>query len=426
MNITKLTKLCLLAGAIPACGLAFAPTNFYPPYDPAILFPEMHKKDPLRIGFNTEYGATKTGRNWDGKKRNVLQLHDDTQSALAMLRDPATPAMQTAVTQWELANFGRRIDEAGTRGRLSFTGKFEQWDISPLMRYQFPVDLPGKLAINASLPVRYARLYNTNLTDLTPSRDADDITVQTYLSNPTALKAVAQQLGGFTIGNWSKTGLGDLAVWLDWNKDFPQEKEALESVTLSALLGVTCPTGEKRDVNQAFSVPFGEDGAWGMPVSIGLDLDFKYHIRLGLEAEFYVVFDNTSTRRMMTFDDQTEFLLLEKGRASCDHGLEWKFFLYLQGYRFWKGLSLRFAYEYIKHDNDTLTPKSEYFSTTIVNTANELREWNEHQLIFSLNYDFVDSTWGIKPQFSVFYKLPVYGKNILNPETVGGQFALNF
>jgi len=426
MNIKKLVTSCLLAGVIPASGLAFAPTNFFPPYDPAVRFPEMHDRDPLRFGFNVEYGDTKTGRNWNSDKRNVLQLHDDTQSALAMLRQPATPAMQTAVDNWVRDHFGRRIDEAGDRGRLSFTGKFKQWDITPLMRYQFPVDLPGKLGINAALPVRYAKVYNTNMVDLTPSRDADDRDVKTYLSDPTLLKATVKQLGGLNVADWDKTGVGDLAIWFDWFKVFPQEKEALKSVTLSAKLGVSCPTGEERDEDQAFSVALGNDGAWGMPVGIGLDLDFKYCIRLGLEADFLVLFDNTKTRRMMTFDEQTEFLLLEKGRASCDHGLEWKFFLFLQGYRFWKGLSLRFAYEYIKHDNDTLTPKSEDFSTTIINTANELREWNEHQLIFSLNYDFVDSTWGIKPQFSVFYKLPVYGKNILNPETVGGQFALNF
>jgi hypothetical protein len=100
----------------------------------------------------------------------------------------------------------------------------------------------------------------------------------------------------------------------------------------------------------------------------------------------------------------------------------------MQGYHFWRGLSLKGAYEYVKHDSDHLSPKHNDFNSTYVNTAHSLNEWFSHSLIFSLNYDFFKECKHVfvKPQMSFFVKVPVGGKKIIDPLTVGGQRGFSF
>jgi hypothetical protein len=420
---------------------AFAPTNFFPPYDPALKLPPVGVKTPFRLGFNVEYGDTHNARDWNGDKHNVLQIYNKTESTIAMLEQPTTavntPDFQKFVKLIRTLGgasrpagiSGRGAWDDGERGHLELTGKFEQWDITPHGRYLFDIGSAGELGINLALPIRYAQLHNVNIQDLTGSSIVGtlptvDTEVKEYLTTP--IKHLAEEFGDLDLNNWDKTDFGDLALWLDWNKDFAQDKGALKNVAINAKLGLTFPTGLEKDENKAFSFAFGHDGAWAMPFGIGLDLDFKHHIALGAEAEFEVTFDHSKTRRMMTHPFQTEFLLLNKGDASKDHGLMWKFYLYLQGYRFWKGLSLKAAYEYVKHDSDSLSPKSNEFNSSYVNMAHSLNEWYMHHFIFSLNYDCLTTWKKVKPQFSLFYKLPVTGKGIVNPHTFGGQFALSF
>jgi hypothetical protein len=242
------------------------------------------------------------------------------------------------------------------------------------------------------------------------------------------IKQTAKTLGNLDLGEWSDTGLGDLVVTLDWSNDYPQEKQSLRNVELHAFLGLSTPTGRERDEDRAFSIALGNDGAWSLPFGLGIDLDFKYRIALGAEAQFEVIFDDTKVRRIKTEEHQTEFLLFNKERVTKDHGLSWRFYLYLQGFRFWRGFSLKGAYEYAKHDSDRLTPKSDRVSATVANGSRTLNEWNMHHFVFQLNYDFFKETgnFAITPQLSFFYKLPITGQRVINPHTIGGQLVVNF
>ncbi|MFH0898094.1 MAG: hypothetical protein V1855_00785, partial [bacterium] len=187
-------------------------------------------------------------------------------------------------------------------------------------------------------------------------------------------------------------------------------------------------TGEEKDEDRAFSMPLGNDGAWAIPFGIGLELDFIYHIRLGLDADFVAILDKDRSRRMKTSRDQTEFLLLNKGEATKEYGLLWQFHVFAQIVDILKGLSVKVGYQFVKHDEDRLVPKNNDFDYTVVNSAHSLEEWNVHNIVFSLNYDAFKSSprWKIAPQFSVFYKLPVAGKNVIDAQTFGGQLALRF
>lgn len=431
LGIKQSTLLALLYCATTSVS-AFAPTNFFVPYDVNLQFPYPPRdtKAPLRIGANIEWGDTENGYDWNAHKKSILQLHDDTQSTIAMLLVPTKDVDAKIGTLLEdLTNAlpGQPLDD-GVRGHIRLAGDFQQIDLTPHVHYSLPLDMfKGKIGVGLYLPVRYTEVYDITKSDITEETYAVDYEVKKQLT--TVIDSKIKALGGPDLGSWSRTGLGDLVLMFDWYNCYTQtERDSLKDVYLHAKVGLTFPTGEEKDEDKAFSVALGNDGAWGIPFGIGLDLYFKQKIAFGIDAEFLVLFDQSKTRRLKTEQHQTEFFLLNKGNATKDYGLTWKFNAYLQAFRFLDGLSLKFDYEYFKHDDDKLTPKSDDFSASIVNSATSLKEYNSHNLIFQLNYDFFQAclTRSYKPQLSLFYKLPVGGKNVINAQTVGGQLAISF
>jgi hypothetical protein len=150
--------------------------------------------------------------------------------------------------------------------------------------------------------------------------------------------------------------------------------------------------------------------------------------RCGGEFEMLAFFDQKRERRLKTDENQTDFLLLHKGIATKSFGFSYKFNLFVQAQRFLGGLSAMVAYQFFRHDDDKLTAESNDFSYHIINSAHSLHEWGMQNFVFQLNYDFFKeckNSW-FKPQISLFYKLPITGKRVINPETFGGQIAVNF
>jgi hypothetical protein len=430
MNITKKIVLSC-AGVLLAAGNAgaFAPTNFFEPYDPNLRLPIC--KSSFRLGVNAEYGDTSTARDWDGKKRNVLRIHDQAENVVAMLLGNQGVSM-TGVDDFINANIDPMhipavtTNPASSDSAIAFDGDFRQFDATVYAEYKFPQHfLDGHFRFGAYLPIRDAAIRNVKFSEVTAniagvheSLTKDITTFQNVINNWTPLD----------FGSWSKTGVGDLAMLLEWYRWFRQDRSGIKAVDLHFRVGMSAPTAEQRDINKAFSIPLGNDGAWGIPFGIGLGLSTKYKLKLGADATFLVLFDRTGMYRLKTDINQTEHVLLQTGRATKDHGLTWKFNLYAKGVNLVKGISLKAAYEYTKHDSDSLTSKTSKFNTSIINSANSLKEWNLHSLIFQVNWDSfrVKRDIPAKPQLSLFYKLPLGGKNIINPHTFGGQLAVNF
>jgi hypothetical protein len=408
---------------------AFAPNNFFDPYDPNLRL-QAAPDTCLRIGANIEHGHTCDGRNIDSDKTNILQIYNETQSTIAMVMKPQKdvqdklPFYLPNLTSWA----GAPTDD-GYRGRLKFTGEFEQLDITAHLNYLLPTDiLSGDLSIGAYIPMRKADVKHVDFQNLTKAITEADLDLNKILNDKVGFKKLLRDASGLDIDSTSISGLGDVVLMLDWQNDYKQDKENLKNVTIFAKLGLSLPTGERRNEDKAFSVALGNDGAIGIPIGVGLGLDFVRSVRAGVDVDFLILLDESRTRRLKTEEHQTEFLLLSKGKATKDHGLTWKFNLYLQGYHFFRGLSAKVAYEYIKHDDDRLIAKSDDFNYTVINSAHNLQEWNTHNFIFQLSYDCFKEfkNVGIVPQFSFFYKLPVNGKGVINASTLGGQVGFNF
>jgi len=404
---------------------SFASTNFYRPYDINFKTADVRGKD-WKVGVNFEHGSTSNGRDLSENKANILRLANSTESSIAMLTNFPKDS-----DPWKILNdlpfkFSATTDD-GVRGHFKFSGDFEETDFTIWGRYRLPLpSLPGKFDFYAYVPFKDIKISNVKKEDQTVSVVTADFYVQDNITKK--LDELVKTYGNLDLGNWSCLGISDLAFILNWFDDFKQDKEYLKNVRLHAHVGLTIPTGKEKDEDKAFSMPLGNDGAWGIPIGLGIDLGFINTLKSGLELEILTLLDETRTRRLKTHEKQTDFLFLQKGRATKSFGLMWKFNLYLQSFHFYRGLSAKAAYQFIKHDDDRVTAKSDDFIYSIINSAQSLKEWTSHNLILQLNYDFFKEAknFAVKPQLCLFYKIPLTGRQVINPYTFGAQISCIF
>lgn len=421
--------------SLPVLLSAFAPTNSFRPYDAALRLAAARGDDPRHLGIQFEYGQTSDGRNWESKRSNVLQVHNASESMLSMLKDAATakltPAVANELAQMRRNGFvlggGAAVDD-GVRGHLEMTGEYTGWDVNFHAGYDLPFKgLPGEFSLYVYVPVVHRGIDDIKIKDLTKELASPQNNNTRRFLTDKATENI-KRLAGIDLGNWERTGLGDVTVMLNWADSYRQEKEYLKRVHLHGKIGLSLPTSEEKDEDKAFSMPLGHDGAWGLPVGMGMQLDFIHNIRAGIDVDFLVLFDKSRVRRLKTNKNQTEHLLLNKGRATKEYGLTWQFHLYAEWARIFKGFSLGAAYQFVKHDDDRLNPRHNDFDYSMINSLHSLQEWNTHNILFKARYDFVDakSSAFFAPQVSLFYKLPVAGKNVIDHHAVGGQVQLHF
>jgi hypothetical protein len=408
---------------------AFAPHNFFKPYNYNLRYQDgMKKENPLSFGLNFEVGSSRTGKNADSATRNILALHEDTQSFIPALINAQSPAVTTFAAVLYAA--GRGLDDDGTRGHVALNGHFEMIDATLRGRYVLPLSMiNGKLAISAAMPIRSVKVSGVTAQDKTANIFPADTAIRPFTQSFASIAAKLKDLGNVDWSDFSSRGVGDLVIMLDWMNNYQQQKDGLENVQLIAKIGVSLPTAPERDEDKVFSISRGNDGAWSVPFGLGLNLDFQYNIRLGLEAEFEIMFDHSREFRMKTAPGQTQFMLLNKGRATIDHGFNWHFNLMAQAYRFWRGCSLGVTYEYAKHDDDRLTPHDNSFDVTMANSASWLREYNMHHFIFKASWDGSCYTCPLRrftPHASIFYKMPIDGRNVILTHSFGGQLGVSF
>lgn len=402
---------------------SYAPTNFTRPYEVDFKLHEWNK-DNFRIGAFGEYGTTKKCRDWDENKKNVLQIYNPQQSSVAMLLGAPAGSVIEKMAK-DLGASANTVTANGCRGQFTLTGEYEEADATIFAKYKLPINLDGVFELACFVPFKHFKFKNVTWTDHTKDILSADKKFKSTISSQ--LAAQAKALGNLDINEngFDASGLGDIVVMLGWYKDFKQNRAYLKNVRVNAKVGLSIPTGEKKDEDQALSLPLGNDGAWGIPASLGLDLDFIKHFRAGLELSFLGLFDCTRTHRMKTSTYQTDFLLLHKGVATKSQGASWQFNLFAQNTRIWKHFSGMIGYQFLKHDENRLSPKSYDFSYPIVNSAESLKEWHTHSLLFQVGYEPY-KTARFKPHVSLFYKMPITGKRAILAHTIGARIAVAF
>ena len=155
---------------------------------------------------------------------------------------------------------------------------------------------------------------------------------------------------------------------------------------------------------------------------------FKKWYSTGFDVHILPLLDKAKIRRLKTDVFQSDLLLINKGHSRKNHGLQWQTHAWLMASDFYKGLFGKLSFQFIKHHNDSLFSKDIRFNDAIINTARNLRGWAASNLIIQVGYNLTEvfEDTPVAPLLSVFYKLPVIGKSIIDTDTWGGQLRINF
>lgn len=405
---------------------AFAPSTAARSTDQILRPAAVHKKYRVRVV--AEASTAARAYNMNAKATNCLSIYEPDQSMIMALRNPLPD--KAALAQRELVLMRNPADD-NTRGHFKLEGSYNEISIMPCVSAAMEFkSIPGMIGLDLHVPIVRKQVNVSLMKDLT--RVVDDPLFQPLADPFVANRAVVwpatmASLGGLSTENVTTTGVGDTAIMLSWRNWFAQDKELIRGVELFAQVGISLPTGKERDEDKAFSMALGGDGAFGIPVGLGLNVQFINTIRAGLNVDFLGYLDKTRERRLKTISHQSELFLLNKGKASRDAGLNWQFYLYAQSYHFLGGLSAKAAYQYLRHDADRLSPRDNGFTYDVVNASNRLSEWYAHNVIFSLDYDHKDpQDHLVVPHLGVFYKFPVGGKAVIAMQSVGVTMGASF
>jgi hypothetical protein len=281
--------------------------------------------------------------------------------------------------------------------------------------------------LTAYLPLYNMTLKHVNWENQTKNVSNGDQSVRQNLTND-FFKNVAMLGDGLCLGDWSRTGLGDLVLMMDWVQDFYQHKPLLKNTRVNWRIGFNLPTGLREDENKIFARPFGFDGAFGLIFGFGLELTYGCYAKLGGDVELTQLFGNTRCRRIKTNPEQTELLLLAKTQVYRNYGLIQRFNLWGQLFNM-GGFAFKAGYQYLKRGEDSFALRTPEYSTNIANTARSLEDWTVHNMIVDATYDFavhMSPEASVKPYISVFSRVPFNGARAAAAPTIGGLIALDF
>lgn len=344
------------------------------------------------------------------KKTSVLQLYQPSQNVIA--------ALQGADSKTERGQFAQQFIHAPTTRGLFVPCADLHVPMNLLLssRYYFN----HGLSFAFHLPVLLMELKNVHFRPC-------NVDAQNNSSDEKLLDEL-RQIANLELQGWRRAGIGDLVAQVTWMRDFPQAKPIISNVRVQTRFGIDFPTGTTQREDLLLGIPFGNDGAWGVQFAGGIDIDFLWTIRAGVDVEFLYLFGNTRNRRVKTAVDQTDLLFLDCEVVFRQFGLTQQYNLYIESYDFWRGLSAKLNYQLLKRNDDRIDICSDRISPHIANSAFSLQDWTAHSLIFGLRYEpFLGSTdCRYIPSFLAWIKWGFNGKRAILANTVGLQFNLAF
>lgn len=455
-SLTKKIQRCgrtvavLVAGCVFSATMqAFAPANFFRSDDPLLTLPMLKNQRGL-LGLTVEAAVKSHGRDVSAQHVNVLAVHDPLQAGAHMFLNPASTALSNNNT-FALTTAGKGLDIVtdldtnAARGKLTFDGDHEEIDLNLFGSYLISWGkIPGEMRFSFFAPVKSKKMRHFNFQDTTPGSTANDNNMKALNAK---LPSVASAMG-LDLTPVDRSGLGDVVGTLEWLYHFREDARYFRNITLRAKVGLSLPTAHEKDEDRAFDVPLGNDGSWGIPYGLSASFEAVEQLKIGLDVEFLSLLQRTKVRRLKTHPAQTDFLLLNKGRARKEPGMCYEVSPYIQVLGYEDIVSFKIGYQFVGQAKDKLKLKDDAFATKVttnvrtagpgfvsatataqdvVSSSNSLRKWHVHNLLLMANIDLAHGDRETPAaQLSFFFKPSITGKHLIDSDTIGGQLAVTF
>jgi|GEM_PF-778864 len=424
----KKTALLVVLGILAAPAQAAYTANFLRAQDVGFLQLFDANNRSFMTGALLEHGFSSSfGYDGEGNQVPVMQMYATKQSAQAMLSDTVITFPQNEDPEQFFVNTVQQ-PYGDDWGSFSVAGKYQETSVTVWARgvLSTPETLPGKFSLAGYLPVKSIRVEGVDWTDLSDDSALGVEERQVGFTN--RLKDFVKEVGSLDLNNWSKIGQGDAVLQLEWQHEFKQELDLVQHVKLEAALGILIPTARMLDgdIDQIFSVPLGTNGAWGIPVKGSLEVQVHERASAGVCVDALWLADVTKPRRLKTNLNQTEYLLLSKGRARMQHARTWRFSLFSRIHLPIEGLWASVSYHFAKTGDHTLVPEDNDFSSPVVNSAESLKESSSHDILCRLHFNRAQENTFTAPGVSFFMKFPVGGCRSVRNVTFGGECMFAF
>jgi hypothetical protein len=235
--------------------------------------------------------------------------------------------------------------------------------------------------------------------------------------NVDIIRRRVSDLSGIVRNTWDKAGIGDLDLHLRWNHIFDHVL-LMKDIDLNFQIGSTFPTGQKTDINNPYSIPFGNDGFWTLYGDVVTAFQLKQDYTAGLVLGFVNMFSNSRLRRLSVGNEPTIFSALI-APVKIEPGFTFKISPYFILSNLTDGLDFQLRYTYLGHNKDrwkdlrtNQTPASYLSNPGIVGFKENLSLWRASFVTFNMTYDVKEATmrhYRFDPKFFATYDMPIGG-----------------
>ena len=374
------------------------------------------------VDLNIAYGRAKKGYNSAKEKVDALRIYGLNRIAAASLDALGNPSSNNLNAAFQAlaispAAGSSVINDVG----VYYDGKFTMVEAN----LNYTQNFCSGFFVDINVPIKRLKVDGITRTDGTT--DAARATATVEIGNVLAELTDANLMSVYdlSVGDASKTGLGDIMVTGGWTSN-NDDIESLDFLDTTIKAGVSIPTAKKRDQNKAFELALGHENHIGIAASFDLGIGFYEWMTLGAHVGGLFFFDKTMEMRMQTNIAHQGYLKLKKGNAKHDMGNIWDAGGHLKADHIFKGFSAMVGYNYVHKGDDNLTPENlTIFPSAAVNADAMLKGWRQHAITVTLEYDMAEEGRRWNPHFSVFYSRPVKGKYIFLTNVGGGSAGLN-
>lgn len=432
MNMTHRSLLFILCAITQLVHADLPPLGLFVPYDINLVQkkPAPGRWQTIILGENsyTSKGYATDSREEITRVVDVLQTYEPAQNVVSMYQgfnstDNIANTLTTPFTQLLdsiAGGAGGGVSGLGN-GLFQPTGKLSCGQLSLGITY----GCGQHFYVSTYLPFYFAKLSCVQWQYLGNNNLFSGQQIQNELVDSFAQDAL--EYFDLDIGNWTRKGLGDLAVIAEWQRDFPQRRPTLKNVQINARLGLTFPTALANCQTVIMPINFGADGAVGVPFGGGLTLYLGQFFDFGFSGQFWYYWSNQKLRRIKTFPTQTTLLLPILTQTCKQFSIIQNFNITGAFHGFLNRFTIKGVYQYWRKGQDTLIPLSPNFNFEVVNSAHNLDEQTRHQITILATYSpHSDDFKKCFPQGEIFWKVGVNGMRSAFASTYGAQLSLAF
>jgi hypothetical protein len=197
----------------------------------------------------------------------------------------------------------------------------------------------------------------------------------------------ASVLLGIEDREWTETGPGDIDVYIRFGT-IKNYQWHCRKVDAGVQFGAIVPTGLKRNIDNALSVPFGGNGLWGLYGRADINIELKEDLLVGAWLQAGTRLSRICQRRMPAAGESLAFGAIV-GPVRIDPGFTAGFSPYVRLNDVHDGFGVEGRYTVIVHEDDAFTDMRACKVPPIsMKTIKEFDEWVHEYASLSLRYDF--------------------------------------